>query len=111
MIEFLKVEESDISHNTLISERRKTCLKSKVLKNLGKNGRASEAQNLPKITDFEEFRQKKQESQTRKTCLKSEILKNLGKNGRDSEAQNLPKITDFEEFRQKSKRVRLARLA
>ena len=99
MIEFLKVEESDISHNTLISERRKTCLKSKVLKNLGKNGRASEAQNLPKITDFEEFRQKKQESQTRKTCLKSKILKNLGKKDKSSGHQVLPKFTDPEEFR------------
>ena len=58
MIEFSIAEESDISHNTLINERRKTCLKSKILKNLGKNRRASEAQNLPKITDFEEFRQK-----------------------------------------------------
>ena len=37
MIEFLKAEESDISHNTLIIRG---------------------SQNLPKITDFEEFRQK-----------------------------------------------------
>ena len=58
MIESSKAEGSDISHNTLIIGRCKTYLKSKILKNLGKNGRDSEAQNLPKITDFEEFRQK-----------------------------------------------------